>query len=59
DISGKWVFTKTVEGFLVEYYITTRPSSTLPTWLTDPIIRNNLAETLRSFSKILEARNTQ
>lgn len=59
DISGRWVFTKTVEGFLVEYYITTRPSSTLPSWLTDPIIRNNLLETLGSFRKILEARNTQ
>jgi hypothetical protein len=54
EISGKWIFKESAQGIDVEYYITTTPSSTLPTWLTDPIIRNNLIETLQGFRKILE-----
>jgi hypothetical protein len=54
DIRGRWIFTRTSEGISVEYYISTTPSSTLPSWVTDPIIRNNLIETLASFRKILE-----
>lgn len=54
DIRGKWILTSSDKGILVEYYITTTPSSTLPSWLTDPIIRNNLLETMASFRKILE-----
>ena len=55
QISGKWIIAETDDGILVEYYITTTPSDTLPTWLTDPIIRNNLIETLQHFRTILEA----
>lgn len=54
EISGKWIFRETAQGINVEYYITTTPSATLPTWLTDPIIRNNLIHTLRDFKRILE-----
>ena len=54
EISGKWIFTETETGMAVEYYITTMPSATLPTWITDPIIRNNLIETLHHFKNILE-----
>jgi len=54
DIRGKWVLRRNGGGISVEYYITTTPSSTLPSWLTDPIIRNNLMETMASFRKILE-----
>ena len=55
DVSGKWIFTESADELKVEYYITTTPSNTLPTWLTDPIIRNNLIETMVSFRRILEA----
>lgn len=54
DINGKWIFTEQEDEILVEYYISTTPSSTLPAWLTDPIIRNNLIETLLGFRDILE-----
>lgn len=56
EIAGKWVFKENETEVAVEYYVTTLPSSTLPTWLTDPIIRNNLLETLGSFREILECR---
>lgn len=55
EIRGKWVFTKVDDGeVLVEYYITTYPSKTLPRWITDPIIRNNLIETVSAFRGMLE-----
>lgn len=54
EISGKWIFRESSEGMTVEYYITTTPSDTLPTWLTDPIIRNNLIHNLLAFKNILE-----
>lgn len=55
EIQGKWVFTKVADGeVLVEYYITTHPSKSLPKWIADPIIRNNLIETLDSFRTMLE-----
>lgn len=56
QIEGKWIFTQDGNDVAVEYYVTTLPSSTLPTWLTDPIIRNNLVETLMGFRAILERR---
>lgn len=54
EIRGKWIFRESAEGLVVEYYITTTPSDTLPTWLTDPIIRNNLIQNLTDFRNILE-----
>lgn len=54
EISGKWIFRESAEGLVVEYYITTTPSDTLPTWLTDPIIRNNLIQNFTDFRNILE-----
>lgn len=54
EISGKWIFRESEQGLVVEYYITTTPSDTLPTWLTDPIIRNNLIQNLLDFKNILE-----
>lgn len=55
EINGRWIFTKTDNGVAVEYYISTTPSNTLPAWVTDPIIRNNLIETLEVFRSILES----
>jgi hypothetical protein len=58
EINGKWIFTEQEGEVFVEYYISTTPSSTLPTWLTDPFIRNNLIETLLGFRQILEHQKT-
>jgi hypothetical protein len=57
EIEGKWIFKRSEDVLHVEYYIATTPSKTLPGWVTDPIIRNNLVETLHVFRKILETRD--
>jgi len=54
EISGKWIFKENAGVVDVEYYVTTTPNPTLPSWLTDPIIRNNLLETLDQFRELLE-----
>lgn len=54
ELRGRWVFVKTENEYLVEYFITTSPSKTLPGWITDPIIRNNLLETLMAFRSMVE-----
>ena len=54
DIKGKWIFRETTTGTLVEYSITTMPSPTLPRWITDPLVRNNLIDTMDEFRTILE-----
>ena len=54
DVKGKWVFRETNIGTLVEYSITTMPSPTLPRWVTDPLVRNNLIDTMDEFRTILE-----
>jgi hypothetical protein len=54
DVKGKWIIAEKERETIIEYYITTTPSKTLPRWITDPIIRNNLMETMRAFKNILE-----
>lgn len=54
DIKGKWIFRETTTGTVVEYSITTMPSPTLPRWVTDPLVRNNLIDTMDEFRNILE-----
>lgn len=54
ELRGKWVFVRRDNEYQVDYFITTTPSKTLPGWVTDPIIRNNLVETLTSFRSLLE-----
>jgi hypothetical protein len=57
EIEGKWIFKRSEDELHVEYYIATTASKTLPGWVTDPIIRNNLVETLHVFRRILESRH--
>jgi len=57
DITGQWIFRPTETGTVVEYSITTTPSPTLPRWVTDPLVRNNLIDTMDEFRTILEANN--
>lgn len=59
DISGKWMLTRNSGGIQVEYHITTTPSKTLPRWVTDPIIRNNLLNTLVEFRTLLESQESK
>ena len=53
-VKGRWTFKETPNGTRVEYLITTTPSTTLPRWVTDPIVRNNLIDTMDEFRNILE-----
>lgn len=57
DIRGKWRFTQERQSIHVEYYVTTTPSKSLPRWVTDPIIRNNLLDMMVKFRQLLEALN--
>ena len=54
DVKGKWILKATPTGTRVDYSITTLPSPTLPRWITDPIVRNNLIDTMDEFRNILE-----
>ena len=54
DINGQWIFRPTATGTVVEYSITTTPSPTLPRWVTDPLVRSNLIDTMDEFRNILE-----
>lgn len=54
DIRGNWLMEQHRESIHIEYSVTTIPSSTLPRWVTDPIIRNNLLDTMVKFSNLLE-----
>jgi hypothetical protein len=47
EVRGHWRLVKKNDSTKVEYRITTRPNQSLPRWLTDPIVRDNLFETMR------------
>lgn len=53
-VKGKWVFRQKGEDIRTEYYITTTPSTILPSRITDPIIRHNLISTIDRFRSLLE-----
>lgn len=52
-IKGQWVFNVTSNGINTEYHVTTAPNRSMPRWITDPIIRNNLVNTLSAFRDLL------
>lgn len=54
DVEGKWMLTAKDGGLHVTYYITTTPSKKFPGWVTDPIVRNNLLDTMIEFRTLLE-----
>ncbi len=55
EIYGKWEAEELNEGvYQMRYYITTTPSSSMPKWITDPIIRGNLISTMSNFRIQLE-----
>jgi hypothetical protein len=57
DIKGTWQFAQQKESIHIEYSVTTKPSSTLPRWMTDPIVRNNLLDMMVKFRNVLEVIN--
>jgi hypothetical protein len=38
----------------VTYIVSTRRSSKVPRWISDPLVRNNLFETMTAFKNTLE-----
>ena len=53
--TGKWVFTPTRNGKLqVTYLVSTSQTTNIPKWIADPIVRDNLVETLTSLKNKLD-----
>lgn len=52
---GKWTIEKNPDGSLkISYQIITDKSSSVPRWLSDPIIHDNVISTMSSFRRLLE-----
>jgi len=53
--NGKWLMQDKGNGILnITYSISTAKSKKVPAWISDPIVRNNMVETMKAFKKILE-----
>ena len=48
-VRGSWLFEPTGSKTRVTYKISTRNKSSLPRWITDPIVQDNLFDTMNSF----------
>lgn len=51
---GKWVVEKATHGLKISYQIVTDKSVSVPRWISDPIIHDNLFKTITEFRKLLE-----
>jgi len=54
-LSGSWTLQPVAGGTQATYRILSMPSS-IPKWLTDPVVRNNMMSTIESFIKLVEPR---
>lgn len=55
--TGKWIFTPDNQGQLqVTYLVSTTQVSNIPKWIADPIVRDNLLETMTSLKNKLEVK---
>jgi hypothetical protein len=55
-IKGKWELQGTEKGHVrVTYLISSNRNTRLPRWISDPIVRNNLFDTMSAFKNILES----
>lgn len=55
NIKGKWLMQDKGNGVLnISYSISTEKSKKVPSWISDPIVRNNMVATMKSFKNILE-----
>ncbi|MBK8491372.1 MAG: hypothetical protein IPL49_10905 [Saprospirales bacterium] len=48
-VSGSWLFEPVGNKTVVTYKITTRNKSSIPRWITDPIVQDNMLDTMNSF----------
>lgn len=54
-IQGKWTMQEKGNGLLhITYTVSTAKSKKVPAWISDPIVRNNMMETMKAFKKLLE-----
>ncbi|RBL89819.1 sterol desaturase family protein [Chitinophaga flava] len=54
---GRWLMEDLGDnGMQITYTITTNRSARIPRWVSDPIVRNNMFETMSTFRSILEKR---
>lgn len=54
-VKGKWIMQDRGNGLLhITYIVSTAKSKKVPAWISDPIVRNNMMETMKSFKKTLE-----
>lgn len=52
---GRWILEEQPQGVLqITYFITTDRSKTIPRWVSDPIIHDNLFKTMSRFKGLLE-----
>ncbi len=54
-LSGRWEFREQAGGYTeVHYYIQTTKASSLPRFITDPIVRSNMMKTMEGFREVAE-----
>lgn len=52
---GKWVVEKAREGSIkITYQVVTDKSASVPRWISDPVIHENIFKTIAAFKKLLE-----
>jgi len=51
---GKWILEKQKDGLKITYLITTDRNKSIPRWVSDPVIHNNLFTTMTRFKDLLE-----
>jgi hypothetical protein len=54
-LSGRWEFKKKSDGYTeVQYFIQTTKASSLPRFITDPIVRSNMMKTMDGYRTVAE-----
>lgn len=54
---GKWILEDIGGSFKVTYFIATDRSRTIPRWISDPLIHDNLCRTMTAFKRLLEEKS--
>lgn len=54
-IKGSWLLTKSTNNQIdVVYQISSHKSASIPRWVSDPIVRNNIIDSMDAFRQLLE-----
>lgn len=48
---GKWVLEETTDGLRITYFVTSDRSRSVPRWIADPVVHDNLFKTMTEFRK--------